>query len=174
MRLPLFLFVLPLPLLLAQPAMALTDDETSIDSPSVTTSTHGDWQTICVQGEEKPACQVTQAMQFEKDGQTSFAMRITLFKQADNTLMEIALPLGLDLKAGIVFQVDENGELNLPFDTCVAKGCAAVFTVDGGFVNELRKGGAMKVAYRSFGQSQAIVVSSSLRGFTSATDALVD
>jgi invasion protein IalB len=174
MRLPLFLSVLTLPLLLAQPAMALTGDETSTDTPSVTTSTHKDWQTICVQREEKPACEVTQTMQLEKDGQASFAMRITLFKQAENTVMEIALPLGLDLQAGIAFQVDENSEINLPFATCVAKGCVAVVTVDGGFVNELRQGTAMKVAYRPFRQSQSRVLSSSLRGFTSAIDTLAD
>jgi invasion protein IalB len=174
MRLPLFLFVLTLPLLLAQPAMALTDDETSIDTPSVTSSTHKDWQTICVQREEKPACEVTQTMQLEKDGQAIFAMRITLFKQAENTVMEIALPLGLDLQAGIAFEVDENGEVNLPFSTCFAEGCAAVVTVDAGFINQLRQGAAMKVAYRPFRQSQALVLSSSLSGFTGAIGVLGD
>jgi len=174
MHFPLSLFVLTLPFLFAQPAMALTDDETSIVKPSITTSTYEDWQTICVLGEEKPACEVTQTMQLEKDGQTSFAMKITLIKQADNTLMEIALPLGLDLPAGIAIQVDDNGEVNLPFVTCVAKGCVAVATVDVGFVNELRQGAALKVAYRPFRQSQAIVLSSSLRGFTNAIEVLAD
>lgn len=174
MGLPLTLFVLTLPFLFAQPAMALTDDETSIVNPSVTTTTYKDWQTICALREEKLACEVTQTMQLEKDGQTSFAMRITLIKQADNTVMEIALPLGLDLPAGIAIQVDDNSEVNLPFVTCVARGCVAVATLDVGFVNELRQGAALKVAHRPFRQSQAIVLSSSLRGFTGAIEALAD
>jgi invasion protein IalB len=174
MRFPLSLFVLTLPFLLAHPAMAVTGDETSVDAPSVTRSTYQDWQSTCVLLEEKPACEITQTMQLEKDGQTSFAMRITLIKQADKTVMEIALPLGLDLPAGIALQVDENNEINIPFVTCVAQGCAAVVVTEDEFLNELRQGTELKVAYRPFGQTQAVVLVSSLRGFTSAIQLLAD
>ena len=174
MRFPLSLFVLTLPFLLTQPAMAQAGDETSIESPSVTSSAYEDWHTVCVQQDEKSICEVTQTMQLEKDGQTSFAMRITLIKQADKTVMEIALPLGLDLPAGIALQVDENNEINIPFVTCVAQGCAAVVVTEDEFLNELRQGTELKVAYRPFGQTQAVVLVSSLRGFTSAIQLLAD
>jgi len=177
MRRLLFLFVLTLPIWQAQSVMAQSatgTSENSIDSPSVTRSTHDDWQSLCVLREGKTTCEVSQTLQIDKDGQVSFAMRITLSKQADKVLMEVALPLGLDLPAGIALQVDESNEINIPFATCIAQGCAAVVMAEEEFLNQLRKGATLKVAFRPFSQAQSVLLNTSLRGFTSAMQVLTD
>ena len=170
-------FVLVLPLWLAQPALSQSTsvtEEDSFEGPSMTRSTYKDWQSLCVIKEETTICEISQTLEVEKDGQSSVAMRITLTKRADKTLMEVALPLGLDLPAGIVLQVDESNEISVPFATCVAQGCAALVTAEEEFLTELRNGNILKVAFRPFAQTKGVVLNASLRGFTSAMQALGD
>jgi invasion protein IalB len=177
MRRFLSVFVLTLPIWLAQPVMAQSDTVTSgssTDSSSETRNTHQDWQSLCELREENTICQISQTLKIEKDGQVDFTVRITLTKRAGKILMEVALPLGLDLPAGIALQVDESNEINLPFATCVALGCAVVVETKEEFLNQLRKGTILKVAFRPFGQTQGVLLNVSLRGFTSAIQVLSD
>ena len=178
MRRLLSVFVLALPLWLSsQPAMAQSASNTSgssNDSSSMTHNSHQDWQSFCELRKEKTICKISQTLQREKDGQVNFAMRITLSKLDDKTFMEVALPLGLDLQAGIVLRVDENEEINLPFATCVAQGCAAVIVAEQEFLSKLRKGTVMKVAFRAFAQTQTSLLNVSLSGFTSAMKVFSD
>lgn len=177
MRRLLSVFVLTLPIWLAQPVMAQSDTVTSgssADSSSVTRNTHQDWQSLCELREENTICQISQTLQLEKDGQVDFTVRITLAKKAGKVFMEVALPLGLDLPGGIALQVDESNEINLPFNTCVAQGCAVVVETKEEFLNQLRKGTILKVAFRPFGQTQSVLLNVSLRGFTSAIQVLSD
>jgi invasion protein IalB len=176
MRQLLSLLVLSLPLWIAQPALSqpTTTEEDRVESPSMTRSTYKDWQSLCVIKEETTTCEISQTLQVEKDGQSSIALRITLSKRADKTLMEIALPLGLDLPAGVVLQVDDSNEISVPFTTCVAQGCAALVTAEEEFLIELRKGNTLKVAFRPFAQTQGVILNASLRGFSSALKELSD
>ena len=178
MRGLLSVFVLTLPLwLFSQPVMAQSTavtPENSNNSSSVTRDSHQDWQSLCELREEKTICQISQTLKKENDGQVSFAMRITLSKQDNKIFMEVVLPLGLDLPAGIAFQVDEGNEINLPFATCVAQGCAAGVVTEEAFLNQLRKGTIMRVAFRPFAQTQTSLLNVSLSGFTSAMKVLSD
>ena len=177
MRRLLSVFVLTLPIWFAQPVMAQSATVTSgssTDSSSVTRNTHQDWQSLCELREENTICHISQTRKIYKDGQVDFTMRITLIKQAGKILMEIVLPLGLDLPAGIALQVDESSEINLPFATCVTRGCAVVVQAEEDLFNQLRKGTILKVAFRPFAQAQNYLFNVSLRGFTSAMQVLSD
>tara|TARA_B100000780_G_scaffold261950_1_gene214727 strand:- start:450 stop:983 length:534 start_codon:yes stop_codon:yes gene_type:complete len=143
-----------------------------LDEPSVTRSTYGDWQRLCVMQTAIPTCEISQTLQVEKDGQSNIAMRITLNKSADAVIMEVALPLGIDLSGGIALQVDEINEINVPFSTCLVQGCAALFTVEKEFLTQLRNGSTLKVAFRPFAQTKSVILNSSLRGFTNAIKVL--
>ena len=170
MRRFLSVLILTFPLWLSpQAVMAQSTSDTSGSRIS-----HQDWQSLCELREEKTICQISQTLQREQDGQVSFAMRITLKKQDNKIFMEVALPLGLDLPGGIALQVDEGNEIKLPFATCVAQGCAAVFLTEEEFLNTMREGKIMKVASRPFAQTQTAVLNVSLSGFTSALKVLSD
>lgn len=175
MRRLLSLFVLTLPILFAPSAVAESTTVTTeavANEPAVTRNSYQDWQSICVEQQDVTNCQITQTMQVEKDGQVSFAMRITLFKQAENIVMEVTLPLGLNLQSGIALQVDESNEINVPFVTCVAQGCAATIAADEKLLKLLREGTTLKVAFRPFAQAEGILLNASLRGFTGAIQVL--
>ena len=178
MRHFLSIFILTFPLWLSPQAVmaqsTAVTSENSNNNSSVTRNIHQDWQSICELREEKTICQISQTLQREQDGQASFAMRITLSKQDNKIFMEVVLPLGLDLPAGIAFQVDEGNEINLPFATCVAQGCAAGVVTEEAFLNQLRKGTIMRVAFRPFAQTQTSLLNVSLSGFTSAMKVLSD
>ena len=170
MRRFLFVFILTFPLWLSpQTVMAQSTSDTSGSGIS-----HQDWQSLCELREEKTICQISQTLQREQDGQVSFAMRISLTKQDNKIFMEVVLPLGLDLPGGIALRVDEGNEINLPFATCVAQGCAAGVVTEEAFLNQLRKGTIMRVAFRPFAQTQTSLLNVSLSGFTSAMKVLSD
>jgi invasion protein IalB len=175
MRRLLSLLALTLPIWFVQPAMAeSTTAVAPVDpsEPTVIRNSYKDWQSICVSQQQATNCQITQTMQVEKDGEVSFAMRITLFKQAENIVMEVTLPLGLNLQSGIAIQVDESNEINIPFVTCVAQGCAATIAADAGLLKLMREGTTLKVAFRPFAQADGILLNASLRGFTGAVQVL--
>ena len=175
MRRLLSLIALTLPIWFVQPAMAeSTTPVAQVDAsePVVTRNSYKDWQSICVSQQEVTNCQITQTMQVEKGGQVSFAKRITLFKQAEKIVMEVTLSLGLNLQSGIAIQVDESNEINAPFVTCVAQGCAATVAADKTLLKLMRDGTTLKVAFRPFAQAEGVLLNAFLRGFTGAVQVL--
>ena len=63
---------------------------------------------------------------------------------------------------------DNAKDIKLPFATCIDRGCAALADIDAALLARLQRGRVMKVAFRPFGQEQAVVIEVSLLGFTSA------
>ena len=161
-----------LSLWLGQPAFAETGNDTAkaaITAPSMTRSTYQDWQSLCVQQDSETLCDISQTLQVEREnGQTVTALRATVTKRDGVFVMELALPLGLDLISGVVLQLDNAEDIKLPFATCIDRGCAALADIDAALLARLQRSRVMKVAFRPFGQEQAVVIEVSLLGFTSA------
>ena len=72
-------------LFLGHPAVAETGNDPSgptITAPSMTRSTYQDWQSLCVQQNAEPLCDISQTLQVERDdGQTVTALRATVTKR---------------------------------------------------------------------------------------------
>lgn len=164
--------LMTLSLWLGPPAFAETGNDTAkatITAPSMTRSTYQDWQSLCVQQDAETLCDISQTLQVEREnGQTVTALRATVTKRDGVFVMELALPLGLDLISGVVLQLDNAKDIKLPFATCIDRGCAALADIDAALLARLQRGRVMKVAFRPFGQEQAVVIEVSLLGFTSA------
>ena len=137
--------------------------------PEVSETRHKDWTQVCLSENDQTRCEAIQVLNVTQDDQTRPLLRATLSRVPDGRFLEIALPLGMDLRAGLVIQVDNGDELTFGYSTCVAQGCAAVLPVDDSLLSVLRAGNKARLGFRPFGSTQTQVVELSLSGFTAAS-----
>jgi invasion protein IalB len=126
-------------------------------------ATHQDWQVVC---EDTPAgenCFITQAAVDEKGEPV---MQISVGVIEGDTIMVIYLPLGLDLRPGMLFQIGETFRREFPFQTCLPNGCRVVAQVDSEMMTALRGGNAFRVGVKTLDSDRVAVVEGSLMGFT--------
>lgn len=131
-----------------------------------------DWIGVCadIQGQER--CEIQQTLNMENEQGNARLLR-TAVNFIDNQLvMQLVLPLGLDLRAGIVMQIDEGEEFGSGFLTCVQEGCLVAFPIDNERLAALRAGSQMKVGFRPFNTNETLVLEVSLMGFTRASQSV--
>ncbi len=141
------------------------------DAPAVepTRSEHGDWVTLCIEQPTK-RCQMVQTIDVENDQGKGRLLETAVQLAEDGTLiMQWLLPLGVDLRPGIVVKVDENAEFNASYLTCVQNGCVAVAPVDEARLAQFRAGTMAKLGFRAINNPQNLAVDISLKGFTAAS-----
>lgn len=156
--------ILPLSLLISAP-LALADDQP-------TQTTYKDWTRVCYAAPDSAKrCEAVQVISVTQNEQTQPILRATLSTTGadQGRFLEVALPLGMDLRAGIVMQIDEGEELVAAYTTCVPQGCAAVLPVNDSLFQAFQAGAGAKIGFRPFGTSQTQVIEMSLSGFTAAS-----
>lgn len=139
-------------------------------------ATHGKWDVLCAKADSKDVCQAVQALQTrnETNGNASGQrlLRLSVQKGPQGTVFSFELPFGLDLRPGIVYQIDGGNEAALPFLTCVPSGCVVSTLLTDDFKRQLTSGKQMKVGFRPVGSEKVVVVEVSLEGFSKALAAL--
>lgn len=139
-------------------------------------ATHGSWEVICAKPEKKEVCQVVQALETrnEKDGKSTEQrlLRVTLQKQQEGIVLSFELPFGIDLRPGIVYQIDGATEATLPFLTCMPSGCLVSTILTSSITTQLKSGKQMKVGFRPLGSEKVVVIDVSLDGLGKAFTAL--
>ncbi|WP_231373441.1 invasion associated locus B family protein [Thioalkalivibrio sp. ALE19] len=139
--------------------------------PEVTT--HQDWESLCWELDDGGEfCQMQQTLQVENQGQQGPYLQTTVRSEGDRHVMELLLPLGVDLRPGIVMQVDEGEERNAGFVTCIQQGCVAATELTDEMLAELRGGRELNVGFRPLQSEQVLVFDVSLMGFTAASNRL--
>ena len=146
-------------------------------------TTHGNWDVICAKAADaKESCQATQVLetrdpkqgqqqaQAPKEGQR--VLRLIAQKGADGTVFSFELPFGLDLRPGIVYQIDGGAEATLPFLTCMPGGCLASMVLKDEDKRRLVAGKQMKVGFRPLGSEKIVVVEVGLNGLDKALTTL--
>ncbi|WP_052063576.1 invasion associated locus B family protein [Nitrincola sp. A-D6] len=133
------------------------------------TTEYQDWVGICadVQGQER--CEIQQVLNMENEQGNTRLLRATVSKLDNQLIMQLLLPLGLDVRPGVVMQVDEGVEFGAPFLTCVQEGCLVAVPLDDNRLTAFRSGSVVKVGFRPFNTDQTLVVELSLMGFTRAS-----
>lgn len=137
--------------------------------PEVTETQHKDWVEVCISDEGTTRCEAIQVLSLNQDGETRPLLRSTLTQVQDNRFIEFALPLGMDLRSGLVLQIDEGDEINFGFSTCVPQGCAGVLPLNDDLFTALKAGNSARLGFRAFGNEQVQVLDISLSGLTAAT-----
>ena len=126
----------------------------------------GDWTINC----EKNRCQAAQQLVAKNGQKSSKVLSATLLKVNKELVMELVVPLGVELRSGIVTRVDEQKEFHFPYVTCMQSGCASLIPVKGGLYQQMKAGKSMKIGFRPFRSAKTLVVDLSLKGFTKASN----
>jgi invasion protein IalB len=126
-------------------------------------ATHQDWQVLCEDTPTGENCFISQAI-IDEDGEP--VMQVSLGRLERENVMVIYLPLGLDLRPGILFQVDDKVAREFPFQTCLPNGCRVVAPVDEEMLAAMRAGSAFVVGIKTLGSDRVGVIEGSLLGFT--------
>ena len=160
----------------AQTAAPAASDKAPVAPVWKQKATHGSWEVICAKPEKKEVCQVVQALETrnEKDGKSTGQrlLRLTLQKQQEGIVLSFELPFGIDLRPGMVYQIDGAAEATLPFLTCVPGGCLVSTVLTDSIATQLKSGKQMKVGFRPLGSEKVVVIDVSLDGLGKAFSAL--
>lgn len=125
---------------------------------------HGDWRLNC----ENDGCQASQQLFFGEGEERSRVLLASVLQVQQDLLLQMVLPLGVDLRPGIVVRIDQAEEQSFNFVTCVADGCVVLLPLKSKLLSAMRAGNKVKVGFRPFSSDQTLIVELSLSGFTKA------
>lgn len=142
---------------------------------NATVQTFEDWHVICPplnEGHKTPACHLSQSIK-SKDGKAVLMLATITKHKKDSLAMILTAPLGIDLGAGLKWQVDRSTSKKFIFNTCTHEGCFAAVPLNASLLRSMKKGNVVKIEYRDGGANK-IKIDLSLKGFTAGTSALIE
>jgi len=135
------------------------------------------WLLSCADKNKAETCRMSQSQQASKmvDGKPQMLGRLLAVtvlyvlepkskKRVPN--MTIQLPMGVDLRAGTVIQIDKNKEFTLPYLRCTNMGCDVSMKLTKKLIRSILSGNQLRVGFRAWGSNKTNVVTASLSGFT--------
>ena len=139
------------------------------------------WAVICADADNAETCRMEQIRVVDQtvEGQTKRLgqlLRVTVLyvgEEARRPLLEMKLPLGVDLRPGMVLRVDNHAEVKAPYLRCTNAGCQVQVELTAELVAQLKNGLKLQVGVRFFGSSKTVVIEASLKGFTRAFNSLM-
>ena len=134
------------------------------------------WKVVCKQENDPQTCHIEQRLFLNKsiggDAQNvGQILSVSVFytgSEARKPFIVMQLPLGVDLGAGMVLQIDQSPEMKAPFSKCTKAGCEVHSLLTEALLADLKKGNTLKVGFRPFGVERLMVVKADLVGFTRA------
>jgi len=152
---------LGLSILLYLPSAALAQGQMGGELRSGTT--HQDWQVLCEDTPVGETCFISQAA---ADDTGEPVMQIMVGRLEGENVMVLYLPLGIDLRPGMLFQIGDDLRREFPFQTCLPNGCRVIAQVDDEMLAAMRAGTTFLVGVRPLESEQVAVIEGSLMGFT--------
>ena len=134
------------------------------------------WSVVCAEANNPQTCRIQQNLFVEKTVQgkqerVGQLLSLTVLYAGEttrSTFLVIRLPLGVDLRPGMVLRIDTGDEITAPYLRCTKDGCAVQVPLTAQLVALMKKGLKLQVGFRPFGSSKTVVVDASLTGFTKA------
>jgi len=130
---------------------------------------HGDWQVLCEDTPVGETCFITQAA---ADDTGEPVMQIMVGRLEGDNVMVVYLPLGIDLRPGMLFQIGDTFRREFPFQTCLPNGCRVVARVDADMLAAMRAGSNFLIGVRPLESDRVAVIEGSLMGFTAGFRAI--
>ncbi len=134
------------------------------------------WKVVCKEKNDPRSCHIEQRLFLNKlidgtDKNVGQILSVRVFytgKETRKPFIVMQLPLGVDLQAGMVLQIDQSPEMKAPFSKCTKEGCEVQSLLTEALLTDLKKGNTLKVGFRPFGITRTMVVKADLVGFTRA------
>jgi len=144
--------------------------------PAVAAEKGPAWSVVCGDAKNSQTCRMEQKLFAQKvvKGQQQTLGKVlgltVLYagKKSRQPMLVMDLPLGVDLRPGMVLRVDNGKETTAPYLRCMKTGCLARLRLTPQMVAMMRKGLKLRVGFRPFGSAKTVVVDASLKGFTKA------
>jgi len=118
-----------------------------------------DWVLACA---TENSCIGNQTIKTDKGAIVS-AVNVT--KISNNTLVEFALPLMMNLRKKVVIEIDDSFASSFLFDTCTLNGCIAIIYNNEEILEAFKKGITMKVTAETIDRRK-LELTFSLKGFS--------
>jgi invasion protein IalB len=161
--------MLPINGALAQDATTAAPAAGAAAAPAAPTDPKLNWLKVCDPIDNgKKACIMRQVVLTKDQFLGSFLLRDDP-GQESRLIAVAAVPLGVLLPMGMVWQVDTDKPLRVPYMLCDPQMCAAQTVINESYVNKLKKGGTLKLIAKNR-KNQDLVVEINLGGFTSVYD----
>jgi len=134
------------------------------------------WKIICTNKNAPKSCRIEQRLFLNKKVEgnqknVGQLLNVSVFyvgKAERKPFIVLQLPLGVDLQAGMVMQIDKSRELKAPYMKCTNSGCEVRSLLNKDMLAQLKRGENLKVGFRPYGSKKTMVVNASLSGFTKA------
>lgn len=125
------------------------------------------WLKVCGDTEDpyKPVCVMRQTIAFQGRFAGSFILKDDPRQDARYTITA-AVPNGVFLPAGMLWQIDEDRALKVNYVICDVQSCLAQAAVPPAYIESLKKGGKLKLIAKN-PQRKDFTVEVNLIGFTS-------
>jgi invasion protein IalB len=113
--------------------------------------TQSDWTKVCGhdQGANKDICYTTRDFSAQADKPPVLAVAIYEIKGDDTRIVRLLMPVGLMLRPGFRFAVDQGTAYEGAFEICFPNGCFAEARVKGPAIEQMKKGTALSIAVRN-------------------------
>ena len=139
----------------------------SVADKETTNKQFQDWIYQCGgEGLKDEQCFIMQNIFIQESGLKLLGVAAGYLGADDSPWLFFILPLGVDLPAGMVFNVDGGEEIKAPIRICMPDGCKASVSLDKKLLNALKKGNKAKVAFIDGNTQKQIIVEISLAGFS--------
>lgn len=135
--------------------------------------TFGDWAVECERapdGEEQ--CFLSQTQLVKENNARLLKASIGYLGPEQEAVLVLVLPLGVDLKEGIVISVDERPQIALRYQQCLQDGCSGVLRPDEDALAALRDAKRIQVGIVPFGSGQRVAVGISPTGLANGLAAI--
>jgi invasion protein IalB len=121
------------------------------DAAQAATPAQPGWNARCTSASrEAPLeCAIEQTAVLTKTGQLIVLVNIRVPGDIRAPVALIQLPLGLNLPAGAKVQVDEGKSVDLPVQTCEARGCFASMPIPPDLLTAMKSGKQFKVSFQT-------------------------
>ncbi|WP_158284964.1 invasion associated locus B family protein [Hoeflea marina] len=150
-----------------QPSVAQTDAASA-------TPPQPSWTTQCASANRRQplACAMEQRVVLKETGQQLAKLTIkTGPDAAEKPTLLLQLPLGISLRKGVSFAVDDGAALSLDIQTCEASGCYVGDVISDELLAAMRKGSQITIGLENL-QQKEVKFAFSLSGFSASLDSI--
>ena len=141
------------------------------------------WQVICGDAQKPQTCLIRQRLYPVDKATGKASSRETILvlvvqraakpgEKIRKAYLKVLLPLGVDLRRGMVMRVGKGKEIRRNFLRCTARGCEVNFLLDDKMLKLFRSGKSVQFGFAPLGVKKTVVVDASLIGFTKAFNML--
>lgn len=128
-------------------------------------ATHANWTVICpAPAVEGVTCQAVQVLETKVENASHRVLKVVAQRGKEGLVLSFELPFGLDLRPGMVFQIDQHTETVVPYLTCLQTGCVATQLFQSDTEKVLAGGKQMKVGFRPLGSDKVMAIDVNLEG----------